>query len=218
VVGTGAPGLSGRAAFAAPTRHTAAMIRPRLAAVALVALAGVCAPAAVASAQDAVFNVEIKDRRSDTDGRLDLVRVSLGPSHEEQMVGQVTMARRWGAGDLRVEGRPPGTLCYKLYIRRRAGDEPPDYLVCATAPAAGEELAGSVLRNRSNGLPRALGAAVVRRLSNRTIELRFARSLIGAPARLSFVVEGVTFAKGCPMPQGCMDLSPEARPARLRLG
>ena len=194
------------------------MVRRRFAAVALVTLAGLCAPAAAASAQDAVFNVEIKDRRADTEGRLDIVRVSLGPSHEEQMVGQVTMARRWAADDLRIEGRPPGTLCYKLYVRRVAGDEPPDFLVCATAPAAGEELAGSVLRNRANGLPRALGAAVVRRLSNRTVELRFARSLIGSPARLSFVVEGVTFAKGCPLPQGCVDLSPEMRPARLRLG
>jgi hypothetical protein len=194
------------------------MIRGRLAVAALVTLAGLGALAAAASAQDAVFNVEIEDRRADTEGRLDLVRVSLGPSHEEQMVGQVTMARRWGAGDLRVEGRPPGTLCYKLYVRRTAGEEPPDFLVCATAPAAGEELAGSVLRNRSNGLPRALGAAVVRRLSNRTIELRFPRALIGSPARLSFVVETVTFTKGCSLPQGCVDLSPEARPARLRLG
>ena len=70
------------------------MVRRRFAAVALVTLAGLCAPAAAASAQDAVFNVEIKDRRADTEGRLDIVRVSLGPSHEEQMVGQVTMARR----------------------------------------------------------------------------------------------------------------------------
>jgi hypothetical protein len=193
------------------------MVCRRLA-VAALALAALGALPAAAGAAAAVFNVEIEDRRSDTDGRLDLVRVSLGASHDEQIAGQVTMARRWAAGDLRNPGRPPGSLCFRLYIARDAGDEPPDYLACLTAPAQGEELTGRVLSNPVNGLPRTTGSATVRRLSGRTVELHFPRAAVGSPKRLSFVAEGVTFGKGCPMPQGCTDLSPEVRPARLRLG
>jgi hypothetical protein len=187
-------------------------------AVALLALAGLGALAAAAPGAGGAFNVEIEDRRADTDGRLDLVRVSLGASYDEQLAGQVTMARRWGAADLRREGRPPGSLCFRLYVEREAGEEPPDFLACATAPAQGEALTGRVLSNPVNGLPRTTATASVRRLSGRTVELHFPRAAVGSPKRLSFVVEGVTFGEGCPLPQGCTDLSPEIRPARLRLG
>ena len=192
------------------------MVRLRLAA--LLAIAALAAAAGAAAAQEPVFNVEIDDRRADADGPLDVVRVSLGPSREEQLAGQVTMARRWDAADLRPVDARPATLCFKLYVRRMAGEEPPDYLACTVAPAEGKELTARVLRNRANGLARTTGVGTVRRLSGRTVELHFPRAAIGSPERLSFVVESVTFIRGCRVPQGCVDLSPEVRPARLQLG
>lgn len=190
----------------------------RFAAVLLAALGLVALAVASAGAQGTAFNVEIKDRRGDTRSRLDLVRVSLGPSRDGELVGQVTMGRGFNADDLRTATGPQGSLCFKLYVKRVAGEDPPDYLACATPPAQGEELTGRVLRNRNNGLPRTVGVAVTRRLSPRTIELRFPQAAVRSPKRVSFVVEAVSFAEDCARPQGCVDLSPEIRPARLRLG
>lgn len=174
--------------------------------------------AALASAQDTVFSVEVKDRRGETHGPLDIVRVALGPTPDDVLVGQVTMAGRWSADELRAPAGAQGSLCFELYVRRTAGEDPPDYLACATPAATGDAFVGRVLRNRADGLPRTIADAEVRRLSRRTLELRFAAQAIGSPARVAYEVETATYGRRCPRPQGCLDASPEIRPARLRLG
>ncbi len=178
----------------------------------------VLALAVPASAQDTLFRVEVEDRRGETRGPLDIVRVSLGPTARDVLVGQVTMAGRWSAEELRAPSGAQGSLCFAVYVRRTAGEDSPDFLACATPAAAGDAFVGRVLRNRANGLPRAVAGAEVRRLSRRTLELRFATEALGSPGRIGYEVETATYGRRCPRPQGCLDRSPEVRPARLRLG
>ena len=127
--------------------------------------------AAPAAAQSPSFQ---KDSARDGRGKLDLVRVALGPRAEGELRGEITMQKPWTTADLREGGGPSGSICLQLWMARRPGDEPPDYLVCATPAPTGDELRGRVLRDRSNGLPRQVGAAIVTRPTSRTVYLRFA--------------------------------------------
>jgi len=180
----------------------------RRAAVVLLVLAG--ALAAPADAQSPAF---VKDSAADGRGALDVVRVALGRAVEGRLLGEVTMEKAWTTADLRAgsgPARPSGSICLQLYTARTAGAEPPDYLVCASPAATGEELRGRVLRDRSNGLPRQVGVATVTRPTARTIYLRFAQSAIDRPATVNFAAEAVTRARGCPRPLGCRDTAPNA--------
>jgi hypothetical protein len=120
------------------------------------------------------------------------------------------MQRAWTTADLREGGAQSGSICLQLWTARVPGDEPPDYLVCATPGPSGDELRGRVLRDRSNGLPRQVGAATVTRPTNRTVFLKFAAPTIDRPAEIRFAGEAVTRAAKCPRPLGCRDTAPDA--------
>jgi hypothetical protein len=174
-------------------------------AVLLLVLAG--ALAAPASAQSPAF---VKDSARDGRGALDIVRVALGRGSDGRLRGEVTMEDGWSTGDLRAGKGPSGSICLQLYVKREPGEEPPDWLVCATPAPTGDVLRGRVLRDRANGLPRQVGAATVTRPTERTVYLRFAQSAIRRPASLRFAAEAVTRARRCPRPLGCRDTGPDA--------
>jgi hypothetical protein len=180
----------------------------RRALVVLFVLAGVLA--APAAAQSPSFQ---KDSATDGRGKLDIVRVALGPRNDGMLRGEVTMEKAWTTADLRAESgpaRPSGSICLQLYMTRVPGEDPADYLVCATPAPDGEELRGRVLRDRSNGLPRQVGAATVTRPTARTVYLRFGQTTVDRPARIRFAGEAVTRAAKCPRPLGCRDTAPDA--------
>ena len=177
----------------------------RRAAIAILVLAGVLAAPAVA--QSPSFQ---KDSASDGRGKLDLVRVALGPRNDGQLRGEITMEKAWTTADLREGGGQSGSICLQLWTARVPGDAPPDYLVCATPAPEGDELRGRVLRDRSNGLPRQVAAATVSRPTSRTVYLRFAPPAIDRPAEIRFAGEAVTRAAKCPRPLGCRDTAPDA--------
>lgn len=171
----------------------------------LVALA-VLAP--VATAQ--IIPTFRKDSATDGRGALDIVRVAMARQTDGRLRGEVTMEKAWTTADLRSAAGPSGSVCITLHTVREPGADPPDWLVCATAPKAGETLRGRVLRDRANGLPRQVAAATVTRPTARTIYLRFAQSAIDRPARVRFAAEAVTRGRRCPRPLGCRDVAPDA--------
>ena len=57
-----------------------------------------------------------------------------------QLRGELTMEKAWTTADLRAGGGPSGSICLQLWVVRVPGDDPPDYLVCAT-PARGRRAA-----------------------------------------------------------------------------
>jgi len=177
----------------------------RRAAVVLLILAG--ALAAPAAAQTPSFQ---KDSPRDGRGKLDLVRVALGTRADGKLRGEITMEKGWTTADLREGPGPSGSVCLQLWTRRVPGEDPPDYLVCATPAPDGDELRGRVLRDRSNGLPRQVGATTVTRPTARTVYLRFAQTTIDRPATIRFAGESVTRAAKCPRPLGCRDTAPDA--------
>jgi hypothetical protein len=182
-------------------------VKRLLVALALIAVAG----GATAVAQDtegkAVAGI---DPAKDVRGRLDLRRVALGRVADGKARAEITLAKAWGTADLRTASGPSGSLCVRLFVKRDTAGEPPDYLVCVTPTKDGDELVGRVLRDRANGLPRAVDTAVVSRPSRRTVFLRFAQSAIGKPVGVRFSAESVDRGTGCPPPVGCRDLAPDA--------
>jgi hypothetical protein len=158
----------------------------------------------------------LKDRRGDVRGALDIVRVAMARDRTGRIRGELTMAEEWGVPELRGGG-PGSSVCLRLHTRRDADAEPPDYLVCLTAPKSGDELVGRVLRDRSNGLPKAVGDARVSRPTGRTAYVRFTRTSVGRPRSIRFAAEAVTYAGRCPAPLGCRDLGPNP-PATGLLG
>jgi hypothetical protein len=175
--------------------------------VALLVLAGaLAAPAAAQTPSPAFF----KDPATDGRGKLDIVRTALGRGTDGRLRGEVTMEKPWTTADLREGGGQSGSVCLQLFVARVPGEDPPDYLVCATpAPAGDDALRGRVLRDRANGLPRLVGAATVTRPTPRTVFLRFAQSAIDRPAAIRFAAEAVTRARRCPRPLGCRDVGPD---------
>lgn len=187
-------------------------MRTRLGVTILIATALLAASGAGAQDTGSKPN-EARDPKGDVRGGLDLVRVALVRSRDGRIRGELTLAKAWDTGTLRDAG-PGSALCLRLFTVRDQESEPPDYLVCLTAPAEGEELVGRVLRDRSNGLPRSVGSAVVSRPTSRTAYVRFSRSSVGKPAALRFAAESTSHAARCPDPVGCRDHAPDAPAVR----
>ena len=181
----------------------------RRALVVLIVLVGTLASAAVA--QSPSFQ---KDPATDGRGKADLVRVALGHRDDGRLRAELTLDKAWTTDDLRADSGPSGSICLQLWVVRVPGNEPPDYLVCATPAATGDELRGRVLRDRSNGLPRQVGVAIVTRPTARTMYLRFAQPTIDRATEVRFAGEAVTRAAKCPRPLGCRDTAPDAPATR----
>jgi len=185
--------------------------------LALAGLAFALVPAAAALAQvEAIEPTFQLDRKKDVRGPLDVVRVAMSTRTDGTLRGELTMRRRWQTADIGTRG----SLCLKLYVKAEPDSQGPEYLVCATAPKEGDSLVGRVLRNRSNGLPRTLGDAIVARPSRRTVFFSFDPSLIRRPHKLRFAGETVWRGEKCPHAAGCADQAPDApgaRDFRLRL-
>jgi hypothetical protein len=177
----------------------------RRAVIMLLVLAGLMA--APAAAQSPSF---IKDSASDGKGPLDVVRVALGPRKDGRLRGEITMEKAWTTADLRASAGPAGSVCLQLYTKRVPGEDPPDYLVCASPSASGDELRGRVLRDRANGPPRLVSVATITRPSTRTVYLRFDQVAIKRPTHVRFAGEAVTRGAKCPKPLGCRDTGPDA--------
>jgi hypothetical protein len=177
-----------------------------LAGLALAAAAAALVPAQV-EAIEPTFQL---DRKKDVRGPLDIVRVAMSTRLDGSLRGEVTMRRAWGTGSL-GDG---GSICLKLYVKADPDGEQPEYLVCATPPEEGDELAARVVRTRGNGRPRAVGAVVVARPTNRTVYLSFDPATIRRPARLKFAGESIWRGRRCPKAAGCTDLAPDAPDAR----
>ena len=184
--------------------------------LALPAVAVALLPVAAALAQvEAIEPTFQLDRKKDVRGPLDVVRVAMSARQDGTLRGELTMRRRWQTADVGTRG----SVCLKLYLKSSPDGQGPKYLVCATPPAAGDTLVGRVLRNRSNGLPRTIGNAVVARPTGRTLYLTFDPSLIRRPAKLRFAGETIWRGAKCPHAAGCADLAPDppdAREFRLR--
>ena len=181
----------------------------RRALVVLIVLVGTLASAAVA--QSPSFQ---KDPDTDGRGKADLVRVALGHRDDGRLRAELTLDKPWTTEDLRAASGPSGSICLQLWARRVPGDEPPDYLVCATPAPTGERLRGRVLRDRTNGLPRQVGVARVTRPTKRTVYLRFAPKAIDRRSKVRFAGEVVTRAAKCPRVLGCRDTAPDAPATR----
>ena len=150
------------------------------------------------------------DRKKDVRGPLDIVRIAMSTRLDGTLRGEVTMRRAWRTASL-GDG---GSICLKLFVRRDPDGELPEYLVCATPPAEGEDLRARVLRTRSNGRPRTAGDVAVSRPTRRTVFLSFEPGAIRRPARLRFSGESMWRGSRCPRAAGCADLAPDAPGAR----
>lgn len=184
------------------------MTIPRRLVVTATALGWLLAGAAAAQEERAPTS-ERRDKRADARGGLDLVRVALGRSRDGRLRGEITLAKEWATEDLRAAG-PGSALCLRLYTARDPEADPPDYLVCATAPKDGDTLVARVLRDRANGLPRPVADAAATRPTGRTLYLRFSRTAVGKPASIRFSAESTSHASRCPEPVGCRDTAPDA--------
>jgi hypothetical protein len=187
-------------------------MRRRPAALALAALAAVCGPAVVATAQTGSgFSVPIEDREGDHGKRgLDIVRAALGRDDKGRLVGNVRMAKAWDADQLRNADGSQGSVCLRLFVEREPDAEPPDHLVCATARASGNGLVGRVLRDTGDGPPTTVANARVGRPSRRAVSLRFTQASVRRPARLRFAAETVRHGARCDAALGCRDMAPDA--------
>jgi hypothetical protein len=178
------------------------------AAAAVLALA--LLPGATAHAQvEAIEPTYQLDRKKDVRGPLDVVRVAMSKRIDGSLRGETTMRKAWEDADL--EG---GSLCLRFYVKADPESQAPEYLVCATRGPDGGALAGRVLRNKANGLPRTVGGAFVTRASARTLHFGFEPDLLRDPAKLRFSGESVWRGPRCPRTTGCRDLAPDAPDAR----
>jgi hypothetical protein len=167
-------------------------------------------PAAAAHAQvEAIETTFQLDRKKDVRGPLDVVRVAMSKRIDSSLRGEITMRKAWEDADL--EG---GSLCLRFYVKADPESQAPEYLVCATRGPDGGALAGRVLRNKANGLPRTVGGAFVTRASARTLHFGFEPDLLRDPAKLRFSGESVWRGPRCPRTTGCRDLAPDAPDAR----
>jgi hypothetical protein len=177
-------------------------------AIALLVLA--LLPAAAAHAQvEAIEPTFQLDRKKDVRGPLDIVRVAMSKRIDGSLRGEITMRKAWEDADLER-----GSLCLRFYVKADPESQAPEYLACATRGPDGGALAGRVLRNKANGLPRTVGGAFVTRASARTIHFGFEPDLLRDPAKLRFSGESVWRGPRCPRTTGCRDLAPDAPGAR----
>lgn len=177
---------------------------------AIALLAAVLVPAVQAHAQvEAIEPTFQLDRKHDVRGPLDIVHVAMSKRLDGSLRGEITMRKAFE--DQALAG---GSLCLRFYIKTDPDSQAPEYLACATRPAAGGPLAGRILRNSANGLPRTVGGAFVTRPSARTIHFGFEPDLLRNPATLRFSGESVWRGPRCPKATGCRDLAPDAPDAR----
>lgn len=185
-------------------------MRRALLAAAVLAVAGTVAVTAIAQSGRA-FMVPFEDRKGDVSRPgLDVTRISMGRDSKGALRAEITLSKAWDAADLLAESGLSASVCMRIYTRRAANAQPPDYLACATPDAEGEALVGRVLRDRSNGLARTSARARVSRPSRRTVRFTFSQSAVGKPAKLRFGAEAVRRARGCAPTLGCRDLAPDA--------
>jgi hypothetical protein len=166
-------------------------------------------PAAAQAQVEAIEPTFQLDRKRDVRGPLDIVRVAMSKRTDGSLRGELTMRRRWEDADVER-----GSLCLRFYVKTDPESQVPEWLVCATRPADGGSLAGRVLRNSANGLPRTVGGAFVTRPSARTIHFGFDPALIRSPRKLRFSGESIWRGPRCPKAAGCRDLGPDAPDAR----
>jgi hypothetical protein len=167
-------------------------------------------PAAAAHAQvEAVEPTFQLDRKRDVRGPLDLVRAAMSKRPDGSLRLELTMRRAWEDADVER-----GSLCLRLFVRTDPESQAPEYLVCATRSGDGGTLAGRVLRNRANGLPRTVAGAFVTRPTTRTVYFGIEPTAIRSPLRLRFSGESVWRGSRCPRLTGCRDLAPDAPDAR----
>jgi hypothetical protein len=166
-------------------------------------------PAAAHAQVEAIEPTFQLDRKGDVRGPLDVVRVAMSKRTDGSLRGELTMRKAWEDADL--EG---GSLCLRFYVKADPESQAPEYLVCATRGPDGGALAGRVLRNKANGLPRTVGGAFVTRASARTLHFGFEPDLLRDPAKLRFSGESVWRGPRCPRTTGCRDLAPDAPDAR----
>ena len=181
------------------------MLRAAAPVLALALLSGATAHAQV-EAIEPTFKL---DRKKDVRGPLDVVRVAMSKRIDGSLRGEITMRKAWEDADLER-----GSLCLRFYVKADPESQAPEYLACATRGPDGGALAGRVLRNKANGLPRTVGGAFVTRPSARTIHFGFEPDLIRDPAKLRFSGESVWRGPRCPQTTGCRDLAPDAPDAR----
>lgn len=150
--------------------------------------------------------VKVKDPRGDVRaGGLDLTRVQLGRSSDGSLRAALTLVASWTAKDLPSGDGPPGALCVRIWTAAKPGQAAPDRLVCVYADAAGRKLRGVVYRQGSDHLERVADASLSRS-SDRTVIVKFSRSSIGKPAKLSFQAEADS--PGC-AGTSCVDTAPD---------
>jgi hypothetical protein len=174
-------------------------------------LALAAALAALAPAQvEAIEPTFQLDRKKDVRGPLDIVRVAMSTRLDGTLRGELTMRRAWETASL----GDAGSLCIKLYVKAEPDAQAPEYLVCATPPAEGDDLVGRVLRTRANGRPRTVGTVAVARPTARTVYLSFDPAAIRRPRSLRFAGESLWRGPRCPKATACADLAPDAPGAR----
>jgi hypothetical protein len=166
-------------------------------------------PATAATATNPAVS---RDAVGDVRSSLDITRVALTRGRDGRLRGTVTMAAPWADGVLLASSGPPGSVCLRLWTTTEPPDQPPSYLVCATADRDGA-LRGSVLRERANELPERVASAAAARPTTRSVTLRFSQSSVGRPPVIAVSAE--SSRAGCPR-VSCIDTAPDA-PAVLRL-
>ena len=182
-------------------------------------IAAIAATAPAGAQEDGTLTRVTLNDRDDVSGPLDLSRVALAVTADRELRAEITMYGDWDGTDLAARNGAPASTCMKIWTKRDARDDPPDYLVCVT-PARDEpaELVGRVLRERANGLPRTVAPGVVTRPNQRSVHIRFPQTAIGRPALLRFAGESVHRGSRCAPPLGCVDLAPSVNASgRLRL-
>jgi hypothetical protein len=155
-------------------------------------------------------SAETTDPAGDAGGPLDVRRVTMVRATKDRLRAEIAMQDAWSANELRGGTRGPGSICVRLWTRRDASAEPPDWLVCAMPARSGDALVGRVLRETEDGLPRRVARATVTRPTDRTVHLRFTERAIRRPRRLRFSAEAVSRGTGCARRLGCRDLAPRA--------
>ena len=182
------------------------MRRPVVAAVAVLGALG----AAGGVAAQAPRSERIIDAARDVDGRLDVRSVELGLLRGHRYLrGEVGMRRSWGTADLRTTEGMDGSICLRLFLKRKPDAAAPEFLVCATPAPDSERLRGAVYREPESGMLERVANARVTRPTGRAVRLRFRKRVLGRAIGVRFGAESVSRGRGCPAPAGCRDLAPE---------
>jgi hypothetical protein len=179
--------------------------------VGITVLAGVAAVPAVA-----VSPTVVRDRAGDAvDRGLDLTRAQLGVAADGRLRVVLTLRRDFTPRSLLASSGPPGSLCLRLWTTTAPGAAMPDHLLCVSGERGAAAFRATIASERAGLPPRRVTAAEVTRPSDRSVAVRFPRTVIGAPALVRWAAEATT--PGCAR-ISCVDLAPDApRTSTLRL-